>query len=254
MIPYFDVRYNYVEPFFGGGAVFCYLMDNYKFLKVKINDTNKELMGIYRSIRDNPTDFIKEAQRYQNEFLVLSGWPRKLMFQELKRQYWANQSSPLLYFLMLISFNGIWATSRASNGLFSGSFGNPRLEIKNFVDAENLYQWAKALERVEITTVDFEELIIPKNSLVYCDPPYINSNVSYGSVFSLEDQKRCFRWARKISQEGSYVLLSNKTDGVFFEKMVQGDKEFIKYLDCWHSSNRGLRKATELLILFYPGE
>jgi site-specific DNA-adenine methylase len=122
------------------------------------------------------------------------------------------------------------------------------------LDGENIYQWSKALERVEMTTVDFEELIIPKNSLVYCDPPYINSNVSYGSVFSLEDQKRCFRWSRKISQEGNYVLLSNKTDGVFFEKMVQGDREFIKYLDYYHSSNRGLKKATELLVIFsYPG-
>lgn len=252
LIPYFDVRYNYVEPFFGGGAVFCWMMDNYKFLKVVINDTNKELMGIYKSIRDNPTEFIKETKRYQDEFIRLSEWSRKLMWHETQREYWETQDPFMLYFLMQYSFNGIWTTSKSSNGLFAGSFGYPREPIRKFVNAENIYQWSKALEKVEMTEIDFEEVTVPKNSLVYCDPPYINANVSYGSIFTLEDQKRCFRWSRKISQEGNYVMLSNNTDGIFFERMVQGDREKIKYLDHHHSCNRGLRKVTELLILFYP--
>ena len=69
-------------------------------------------------------------------------------------------------------------------------------------------------------------------------------------VVSLEDQKRCFGWCRKINQDGASVVLSNKTDGVFFERMVQGEREHIKYFDFYHTSGRGLKKAIEMIIVF----
>lgn len=51
---------TYVEPFFGGGAVFCWKhadADN-----LIINDLNSELMGICRAISDDHESFIKYIQ------------------------------------------------------------------------------------------------------------------------------------------------------------------------------------------------
>ena len=41
---------SYCEPFFGGGAMFVYIIKTYNPSRLVINDINDDVMNIYRSI------------------------------------------------------------------------------------------------------------------------------------------------------------------------------------------------------------
>ena len=60
---------RYIEPFFGGGAVFFYLEPD----NAIINDANERLMTFYRQLRDNYPEM-------------------RVQLDELQRQYEANQA------------------------------------------------------------------------------------------------------------------------------------------------------------------
>lgn len=47
---------NYIEPFFGGGAVLFALQPK----KAIINDLNYELINVYNCIKNSPSELIKE--------------------------------------------------------------------------------------------------------------------------------------------------------------------------------------------------
>ena len=52
---------TYVEPFIGGGAVFCYVVNHERATKFIINDENRELMRLYADIKSNPKYIAEEA-------------------------------------------------------------------------------------------------------------------------------------------------------------------------------------------------
>ena len=58
---------NYVEPFIGGGALFFYLSYN----KSIINDSNFELINLYKEIAKNPDKIINELKNYINDEKIL---------------------------------------------------------------------------------------------------------------------------------------------------------------------------------------
>lgn len=114
-------KIRYVEPFFGAGAVFCKIINLYGLSRIEtaiINDINKEIIGIYRDIQNDHQAFLNQVIKLQNEYIRLSTEGRKAWYVERRSEYWSNPSSPLLYFLMLTCFNGIWQTCSKSNGLF----------------------------------------------------------------------------------------------------------------------------------------
>ena len=54
--PLFPQKYStYLEPFFGGGAVFFHLLPN----RAILSDVNKELMNLYIAVKDYPEELNK---------------------------------------------------------------------------------------------------------------------------------------------------------------------------------------------------
>ena len=58
-IPRFTGRY--IEPFFGGGALFFYLEPR----RAVINDINTKLMGFYRGVRDDYANLRQELDKIE---------------------------------------------------------------------------------------------------------------------------------------------------------------------------------------------
>ena len=54
---------KYIEPFLGGGALYFYLANKISV----INDSNPELINLYKEIAKNPSLIIKELKKYKNE-------------------------------------------------------------------------------------------------------------------------------------------------------------------------------------------
>ena len=63
---------SYVEPFFGGGAMFIHIMETHKPKTVYINDINKDVMSIYRCIKDNYDEFLKRVTDLESKYLPMN--------------------------------------------------------------------------------------------------------------------------------------------------------------------------------------
>ncbi|MDU2570946.1 MAG: Dam family site-specific DNA-(adenine-N6)-methyltransferase, partial [Rothia mucilaginosa] len=98
----------YVEPFIGGGAVLFDKQPQY----ARINDYNEELINVYRVVKDNPNELIKElvVHEEKNEqlgsewFYHVRGLDRESNFDELSN---VEKAARIIY-LNKTCFNGLF--------------------------------------------------------------------------------------------------------------------------------------------------
>ena len=63
LLPKVPASYGrYIEPFFGGGALFFALQPE----DAVIADSNPELINVYRQVADHPDEVIRRLMRYKN--------------------------------------------------------------------------------------------------------------------------------------------------------------------------------------------
>ncbi|EPD30439.1 DNA adenine methylase [Gleimia europaea] len=243
---------TYVEPFFGGGAVFCSLFNEYAEahpeLDFIINDVNSELAGILRALKTDAACFIEAVDTLTDEYLAIAGKDRrKDFYYQKRREYWQTQDCALLYFLMRTGFNGIWQTNKEGGGLFATPAGLLNHQTKEQVFQEPLLlAWADALQRTEINAADYQQLLVPKGSFVYCDPPYRGSFTSYGTQFDDAHQKQLCEWMEMlVNDKQCTVAMSNRTvnDDEFFEAILSKNWRF-HYFDVTYTAGRRLRTET----------
>ena len=64
--------FTYIEPFVGSGAVLFWLLNEFPNMKKAIiNDINKDLIGTYCSIAENPEPLITILEHLQREYHAL---------------------------------------------------------------------------------------------------------------------------------------------------------------------------------------
>lgn len=61
----------YIEPFFGGGAVFFDIVNNFKIEKAYLFDTNPELVILYKVIQNDVDGLISELSQIAVTYLAL---------------------------------------------------------------------------------------------------------------------------------------------------------------------------------------
>ena len=106
---------SYCEPFFGGGAMFVYIIKTYNPSRLVINDINDDVMNIYRSIAYDYELFKKRLNELENTYIPLNKEDRKKYYFEVRNEHaydYEQWSKPVeaatLYFLMKTGFNGIY--------------------------------------------------------------------------------------------------------------------------------------------------
>lgn len=235
----------YVEPFFGGGAIFCHMYNKQLAQRYIINDVKTELIDLYKSIKNNVEDVIYVSTTLEKEYLkipVSDKQVRKDYYYKKRKEYWLNPTSGLLFFLLKTCFNGIWQSMKEANGLFATPCGLLK-ETKPFIDVNQLRNWSKALQNAEIYCGDFNKIPLLPNSLIYCDPPYRDSFTTYSEIFGDNDQKRCVEWCIEQSKKGARVVFSNKSDGKFFEELTKDTGDIFPF-DATHTAGRRKKETT----------
>lgn len=226
----------YVEPFFGGGAMYI----NESPEQAIINDINPEIMGIYRAIKSDPEGFINTCSSYVE--LYFEARDRKEFYYNLRKTYWTDPSSSLLYVLMKLGFNGIWQTCKASNGLFGTPAGllnhNSPEQILN---KTNILEWSERLQGADLYCGEYSELTIPEGSFVYLDPPYRDSFTAYGGTFDDSHQIQLVQWAKQQAEHSTVWLANREVEGDDFFEQLLPDSEF-HYFDVTYTAGR--RKKT----------
>ncbi len=243
----------YVEPFFGGGSVFCYAKNYNLARRYIVNDINPELIKIYRDIQDYAEDIIVEVKDIEREYVKLSSNDRKYKFWEESDLYRRNPSSGRLLFLLNTSFGCMWMRDRTT-GIFDPSSGHNRRQCEgpSLISEFKLRLWHKALQDTEIVCGSYKKLAIPNDSLVFCDPPYLGAPDLYYSNFDNADQFEFFNWCNMLGQRASITVVhTNNTDGKFFEGLLAKAQNAIHSVyDAHHSNARGGKIGHEIVMVW----
>ena len=214
---------RYIEPFFGGGAVYFHIAENDQSLLRNsiINDANKDLMELYKNIKKNPDEIIKEHQKIIKQFesknYAEGYYAIRDKFnginQENKKikKYLGLQRGAALMLLNKTCFNGLYRVN--SQGLFNvpkGSYKKP-----SYVKSELIYSVSKVLPNLKnIKSSSFLNINYKKNDLIYFDPPYdpinkTSSFTNYSGIFGDKEQKELSELFHKLDKMGAHVILSN---------------------------------------------
>lgn len=202
-IPFYN---SYIEPFFGGGAVFFLL--NPIGHSCILSDNNPNLIEAY--------EVLKQEGSYKN---IIDGL---LILKNTEEEYYRIRSckpdSSLertirLLYLNKHCFNGLYRENR--KGEFNASYGFHKSVV---YDQEQIKNISKRLQEANpvILCSDWKETTkkANKNDLVFLDPPYYftpkNKVAIYGSGsltgleldFFLQEFKR-------LTDLGAYVILTN---------------------------------------------
>lgn len=257
---------SYVEPFFGGGAMMIWMhKNNPNIKKYIINDVKSELIGIYKAIKTDCTNFTKHMDVLSEKYLPLEKTSRKSFYYDLRTEYtqdyekWnPTQESATLYFLMKTAFNGIWQSKKDSNGRFATPCG--LLNQKNTVyDVENVKKWEIFLQNADIFCGDWKKSCEQADSktFFFMDPPYRDSFTSYGQEFSDAEHQKLIEYCVEQDLQKNKVFYCNRDDSGdgFFDKhrahLYKHNYE-IKYTAGRRSTEadgtRSAKNAKEILI------
>jgi DNA adenine methylase len=254
---------KYFEPFFGGGAMFIHVFNNYKPDEMVINDINTDIVRIYKTIKSDCNSFIKILDNLSQQYLPLDKENRKEFYYSLRHTHaydylkWdATEEAANLYFLMKTGFNGIFQVNINTNNRFGTPSGLLNQKDKVF-DKDVVLWWNKALQNTTILSGDWKETTslvkdIP-DTFVFLDPPYRGSFTSYGQTFNDNDQTNLVEFAKKF--EHTRVFLCNRDIEDNFYENILDDLLINKYPVTYTAGRRKktedgfeAKKATEVLI------
>jgi DNA adenine methylase len=254
---------TYIEPFFGGGAMFCWAKEQNPDASFIIGDINSHIIGIYQAIRDGLPEFLDRMESLSGQYMPLEKSKRKDFFYALRDENayrfdkWSHAAqSATLYFLMKTAFNGIWQINHNTNDRFGTPAGllNQRDSV---FDREGVLAWHEALKGVEISCADFEQVGVPDDgTFLFMDPPYRGSFTQYDTDFTDDEQRRVVRHLLTAKANGASAYLSNRDCGDgFFERLCDGLR--IERFPVTYTAGRrkkmqdgtyAAKKAIELLI------
>jgi DNA adenine methylase len=199
---------TYYEPFVGSAAVFFALAAEGRFKRAVLGDRNRELIDVYRALKQDVDSVVEALSRYTYDKDVFYR-VRALKPEDLE----LTERAARTIFLNRTGFNGLYRVNRS--GDFNVPFGrhvNPTI-----CDPPRLRGAARALKGVKLTVGDFAKVCANAvaGDAVYFDPPYVplskTSNFTAYSQHAFEEAEHrrladCFRdlARRKVS-----AVLSN---------------------------------------------
>lgn len=257
--PYFpDQVDTYCEPFFGGGAMFIYVMNRYSPSRCVINDINDDIVRVYLSVKNHYDGFLQTVESLERKYIPLSKEDRKTYYYEVRDEHaWRYQNwSPheeagYLYFLMKTGFNGIYQLNHNTNGRYGTPAGLLNQKNKVF-DRDVLKWWHDALQNTSIMCGDWTNAVtdLPDSTFYFFDPPYRDSFADYGNSFNDHDLLELVNFADTREN----VMLSNRDDDGWFAQ--QRHSLDIKHFDITYTAGRRkktadgyeAKKAREILL------
>lgn len=184
---------RYIEPFFGGGAVFFYLEPH----KAIINDVNTRLMTFYQQLRDNYSVLRQQLDQLQQQYeLNQSEYNRLKALTPDERVPNANED---LYYRMRELFNHpdgtfldsvlyFFINKTAYSGMIrynnKGEYNVPFGRYESFNTKLATQQHSKLLQNAELFNVDYSQIfnMTQADDFVFLDPPYDCVFNDYGNI------------------------------------------------------------------------
>ncbi len=231
----FDV---YIEPFFGGGAMFCWAFEKNPSAQFILNDRNESLMGVYECVKNALPEFQSRLDELCKEYLPLGHAARKDFYYEVRRQHaWEYEGwgkpveAATQYFLLRTSFNGLWQINQNTNGRFGTPAGLLNHGTRVY-DEENLHAWHEALQTTKLSAQSYSRVLthnVRRGTFVFMDPPYRGGFTKYGVEFGDDRQQQVLDTFTRCGDRGAYVMLSNRDTGDGFFEAYEPHRFAITY-------------------------
>ena len=229
---------RYIEPFFGGGALFFSLKPE----NAIIADSNPELINMYLQVANNVDDVIEYLQKYENT---------SEMFYEVRSLDWQTlpkaEAAARTIYLNKTCFNGLYRVNR------SGQFNTPFGKYKNpkICDVDALRLASEALRKADILCGDYIlvlEHYAQPGDFVFLDPPYlpISENSDFKRYtkeqFYEDDHVELAKMIGSLHERGCYVILTNSNHPLVHQLYEQYKIEVIqtkRHISCHGDTRKG---------------
>lgn len=198
---------TYVEPFVGG----CNLIDKVQGRRIGA-DINSDLIGMWKALQ--------------------AGWLPPKNVSEFE-YYAARQSADIplkTYISINLSYSGkIWG-GYARDGKGKRNYGEEAFK--------NVTKQILFIKGVEFVACSYEDLSIPDDSIIYCDPPYKGTTKYKHSL----DYEAFYHWCRIQKANGHSIFISEYSMPIDFKCVWE--KELVSSL----TQDTGSKKAVERLF------
>lgn len=193
---------RYIEPFFGGGAVYFYLEPE----KAIINDANSRLMGFYRQLRDNYPEMREQLDALQQLYEENQARHKKRKAQTPNER--VPNDNETLYYRMRELFNhsdgsyldGVlyfFINKAAYAGIMrynnSGDYNVPFGRYSNLNTRVLTRRHSDLLQGAELYNLDYSQIfeMAQEDDFMFLDPPYDCESNDYGNGgFGEAEQRR----------------------------------------------------------------
>ena len=238
---------RYIEPFFGGGAMFFALQPE----NAIIADSNPELINMYRQVAENVDEVISCLKKYENS---------SEMFYAVREQDWVclpkAEAAARTIFLNRTCFNGLYRVNK--QGKFNvpyGKYTNPRI-----CDEEGLKAASEALKKAKILCGDYLLVLdhyAQAGDFVFLDPPYLPIS-EYADFkrytkeqFYEEDHVELAKMIMRLQERGCHVVLTNSNHPLVHELYAPFTIDVIqtkRHISC----NGSTRKGEDVIVTVPP--
>jgi len=222
---------RYIEPFFGGGALFFALRPS----DAVIADSNPEIINLYKTIAGNVDGVIVCLKELKNT---------EESFYRVRSQEWTTlspvEAAARTIYLNRTCFNGLYRVNR--QGQFNTPFGrykNPRI-----LDDGNLFTASSLLRKAVIVVGDYKEVLkeyARPGDFVFLDPPYLPIS-EYADFkrytreqFYEEDHRELAVEINRLHNLGCYTILTNSNHPLVHELYGQFKMDILntkRHINC----------------------
>jgi len=249
ILPNLDyTKTHFIDLFSGGGSVYTNILDKYE--KVLVNDIISDLIGIHKSLLES--DEIIELTKSINP-----GKENKEGFLELRESYNNEKAPHKLWALMLSSTNNMMRFNKKFkyNQTYGERGWNDNTDKKVEEYKNHIRQFKN---KITFTSKNFADIPIKSDKvMVYCDPPYSNTEAGYNAYWEKNDDLKLYNYLKEVDSCGasfmiSGVLTHGEVPCLLLEKLIN-DGYNCKELDFDYNkvSRSGKKETKEVIIMNY---
>jgi len=236
----FPTKYYY-EPFLGGGSVFIKVLYYQMYDTYIVSDLNPSVVFLWNLIKDDHYLIFKS---YLDHWMNLK--KDTDYYYRIREQYNEDKDPLKFFFLVRTCSNGLIRFNKVGNfnaSLHKNKNGiNPRNLEKMLVSTKFLLDKNK----VEMFNIPYDVIDYDKESILYLDPPHINSSLMPGDEFNydkfisflIKKNSNKYKYAITLSgQKGKNSYAYNLNKDLYVSKEIFCKRH--SYFDNLNKNKRG---------------